>query len=831
MNDQSITLKSKELDSRYDEGYFHGSGSGYGAEGYQNEYADWSGLIEWIKSKIRGSVRWLDIGCAYGYLVEQARILDVEAYGVDISSFALRQEKSVRDYLIQGLADAIPFVEDSFDVISLFDLIEHVENPGLVLDQVEKVLKHEGFCFLSTPDPLKFSREEPTHIHERPPSFWVRLFQQRGWYVALRFGGSEYEFELMATRNPGADWDEFKHDYQKLNCELIDCIDASGEHLEVAPRISSAKATISEEASLYILNSSDEPQYFTFSAATKGEQHPDLFVGDLKLRYRCTEPEDGRFSHKWGAIPLAPGGHNLSIRAAGEPITFEKIIIDATPYDRDRFLEELPFDHYQRYQIVSSLLNQFNGESLSVLDIGGVLGYLQLFTPQHQVTVLDRTWEDTAQSLQYDDDHAPFDDLSFDVVIAVDTLEHVPQDKREKFVAELGRLARRSIILCGPFDEPEVAETEAALRDYLTGKLNRSDRFLDEHALYGLPNCNATLNQIEQQGFQIAEFPNGYLPRWLAMQMATFALSGSPELAEGSRQLNSLYNRYYFAHDNRNPSYRILVAAFRDEIPERIRIEGRHKEYEDPSAMWPVASLISSLSMTGVLQEKDALLVNQGQRLESFLAHLSNLEKDIIERDRHAANLDELLKKQTVRLDDLQKHGDNLETLLNEQKQERKNLEQLLEKMQSQNEKLILHGSNLEQREKELHDMLTSLQQHSDNLENMLSENQKHTLNLDNLLNENRKHTRNLENMQKDQELNFLKVIPKLGLKPVNSIADGLPHIESRVKSLVDDNQALAADNQKLYDDLETIASTRVYRFMRKLGWSPFKKQKESTEE
>ena len=824
MNNQSVTLKSQKLDSRYNEGYFHGSGSGYGKQGYQNEYADWSALIEWIKAKLSYSPRWLDIGCAYGYLVEQARILDIEAYGVDISSFALRQEDGVRDYLIQGMADAAPFVEDAFDVISIFDIIEHVENPGAVLDQVEKVLKFEGFCFLSTPDPLKFSREEPTHIHERPPSFWVRLFQQRGWYVALRFGGSEYEFELMATRNPGADWEELKQDYQKLNCQLVDCIETSGEHVEIAPRVSSAAAAVSGETSLYILNSSDGPQSFNFSLTTKDEQHPDLFVGDLKLRYQDAEQQEGLFFNKWSAIPLAPGGHNLSIRVAGEPITIDKIIIDAAPYDRDRFLEELPFDHYQRYQIVSSLLNQFNVESLSVLDVGGVLGYLQLFTPQHQVTVLDRTWEDTAQSVQYDADHAPFDDLSFDVVIAVDTLEHVPQEEREKFVSELSRLAKRSIIICGPFDEPEVAETEAALRDYLTGKLNRSDRFLDEHAQYGLPNCNETLNQIEQQGFQIAEFPNGYLPRWLAMQMASFALSGSPELAEGSRQLNSLYNRYYFAHDNRNPSYRILAAAFREEIPERIRIEGRHKEYEDPSAMWPVASLISSLSMSSVLQEKDSLLVNQGQRLASFLEHLKNLEKDIIERDRHAANLDELLKKQTLRLDDLQKHGDNLETLLKEQKHERKNLQELLKTTQYQNKDLVTHGSNLEQREKELHDMIASLQKHTDNLENMLSENQK--------------HTRNLEKLYKTQEKSFLNVISELGLDTVNSISDGLPHLESRVKNLVDDNQVLtddnqvlSDDNQKLYDDLETIASTRVYRLMRKLGWSPFKKQKESTEE
>ncbi|MGC9330006.1 MAG: class I SAM-dependent methyltransferase, partial [Candidatus Hinthialibacter sp.] len=204
--DRLLRRTAKDIDSCYDEGYFHGQGSGYSRNGYEKEHADWSDWIRWIQSIIGGPIRWLDIGCAYGRLIQQAAKFNVEAYGIDISSYALRQDPSIRENLAQGLADQPPFREQSFDVVSLFDLIEHVENPSAVLEAVEFILKPDGICFFSTPDPLYFHRDEPTHIHELPPSYWVNWLQSRGWLVEIRFGGHDYELEIAACRRSSPAW-------------------------------------------------------------------------------------------------------------------------------------------------------------------------------------------------------------------------------------------------------------------------------------------------------------------------------------------------------------------------------------------------------------------------------------------------------------------------------------------------------------------------------------------------------------------------------------------------------------------------------------------------
>ena len=107
MNSAKEYHSAKEIDSCYNENYFHGIGSGYGSQGYEYEHADWSALVQWVKSCLGSSIHWLDMGCAYGYLVQQASELGIDAFGLDISSYALHQIQSIRDNLVQGLTDCL----------------------------------------------------------------------------------------------------------------------------------------------------------------------------------------------------------------------------------------------------------------------------------------------------------------------------------------------------------------------------------------------------------------------------------------------------------------------------------------------------------------------------------------------------------------------------------------------------------------------------------------------------------------------------------------------------------------------------------------------------
>ena len=99
--------------------------------------------------------------------------------------------------------------------------------------------------------------------------------------------------------------------------------------------------------------------------------------------------------------------------------------------------------------------------------------------------------------MTYDGDDLPFDDCSFDVVVSLDTLEHVPPGSRVHFMAECERVARRTLLVAAPYGTPGHSAYEAKLDDLYRDVYGDHHRWLHEHVLNGLP-CEADLVQYRQ---------------------------------------------------------------------------------------------------------------------------------------------------------------------------------------------------------------------------------------------------------------------------------------------------------------------------------------------
>ena len=95
--------------------------------------------------------RVLDIGCAFGFFLDVASENGWETYGVEISEYAARHIGDRHNVSIGELSEA-KFPDNSFDLITLWDVIEHVANPPELLAESHRILKEDGLLFVNLPN-------------------------------------------------------------------------------------------------------------------------------------------------------------------------------------------------------------------------------------------------------------------------------------------------------------------------------------------------------------------------------------------------------------------------------------------------------------------------------------------------------------------------------------------------------------------------------------------------------------------------------------------------------------------------------------------------------
>lgn len=107
-----------------------------------------------VISSYKQKGKLLDIGTAYGFFVEKALEFNFDAYGVDISEYAIsiaKQNISKDRFFVESIVDT-HFKTESFDIITLIDVLEHLNNPLKILTKITSLLKKDGILFITTPD-------------------------------------------------------------------------------------------------------------------------------------------------------------------------------------------------------------------------------------------------------------------------------------------------------------------------------------------------------------------------------------------------------------------------------------------------------------------------------------------------------------------------------------------------------------------------------------------------------------------------------------------------------------------------------------------------------
>jgi len=95
----------------------------------------------------------LDLGCSSGAFLESMKGEDWRLYGIEMSeeNATAAQARSGAQVFVGDIPDA-PFLPGSFDLITCFDVLEHVYDPRLVMTKVSEWLKPGGIFYVLVPN-------------------------------------------------------------------------------------------------------------------------------------------------------------------------------------------------------------------------------------------------------------------------------------------------------------------------------------------------------------------------------------------------------------------------------------------------------------------------------------------------------------------------------------------------------------------------------------------------------------------------------------------------------------------------------------------------------
>lgn len=130
-----------------------------------------------IKGRFQNK-KLLDLGCGDGTFLKLAKQYGLKTYGLDISKNAIKTANTilgVTAYQCNLSAEQIPFPSAYFDIITAFDLVEHVKDVSHLFAEVKRVLKPNGIFYFITPNGRQPADKDETHFSLKRQNQWEGL--------------------------------------------------------------------------------------------------------------------------------------------------------------------------------------------------------------------------------------------------------------------------------------------------------------------------------------------------------------------------------------------------------------------------------------------------------------------------------------------------------------------------------------------------------------------------------------------------------------------------------------------------------------------------------
>jgi len=317
-------------------------------------------------------------------------------------------------------------------------------------------------------------------------------------------------------------------------------------------------------------------------------------------------------------------------------------------------LLELPFDMYQRYKDIQIIVKKlFGNKKVRILDVGGENNLIRKFLPDVETYYINFRNESAPNFVRGDGVQLPFKDSVFDIVVTVDTLEHIKPKDREQFINELIRASKDYVIITAPFDNGLAPLVDRFLNEISIQFLKVEHPCIKEHIANGLPKIEEVTNILDKRKIEYISFSSGNIYNWLYMMTLKHYLFSIPNTEELHKLLDGLYNINFYELDHSPPSYRQVFIlskkgsnfeqvekVFNENLPNKVK-------NDDILKFLNAMSVLSNIHVVNQLKEKE-------QQINLQQEHVVRLDGEIGQKDERIKDLEgeinKILQLKSIRL-------------------------------------------------------------------------------------------------------------------------------------------------------------------------------------
>ena len=139
----------------------------------------------------------LELGCDWGHAFPALEIGFEEVYGIEIVEWAAKAGIEKGRNIIHGNMSELPWDDNFFDCVTSNHVLEHADDPDVLLQELNRVTKHGGYAVHTLPCRVDMWVEPVSEIHKAVMHYkdWQVVFGRNGFSIETGFFGWNHNQE------------------------------------------------------------------------------------------------------------------------------------------------------------------------------------------------------------------------------------------------------------------------------------------------------------------------------------------------------------------------------------------------------------------------------------------------------------------------------------------------------------------------------------------------------------------------------------------------------------------------------------------------------------